>query len=169
MVLLLGLAVVQGAGLTIHAFDRLDVQRLAQARDLAVRVVGLYRTMALTDPARRATVLAELHRASALAAALSDAPPEVDMPEMSPPDQRLLRVNMNLAFFGPPQLRWQQMAIYGGTMWRQAVVGLRLPDNQWLNVTAELEPLRPWHSPPVRMGVGAMSVAAGRRCGPSAA
>ena len=40
LVLLLGLAVVQMAGLTIHALDRLDVQRLGQARSIAVRVVG---------------------------------------------------------------------------------------------------------------------------------
>ncbi|MEA2770625.1 MAG: hypothetical protein QOD93_3587, partial [Acetobacteraceae bacterium] len=60
LVLLLGLATVQVAGLTIHALDRMDVQRLGQARDIAVRVVGLYRTLALTDPARREAVLAEL-------------------------------------------------------------------------------------------------------------
>ena len=53
-VLLVGLILVQGAGLAIHAMDRIDVQRLAQARNLAVRVVGLYRTVVLTDarPAR---------------------------------------------------------------------------------------------------------------------
>ncbi|MBV8870048.1 MAG: two-component sensor histidine kinase, partial [Acetobacteraceae bacterium] len=37
LVLLIGLAVVQAAGLTIHALDRIDVQRLAQARTLAER------------------------------------------------------------------------------------------------------------------------------------
>ncbi len=42
--LLAGLIIVQAAGLTIHALDRLDVQRLAQARDLAVRLDGIYRT-----------------------------------------------------------------------------------------------------------------------------
>ena len=55
VVLLLGLVIVQGLGLTIHALDRLDVQRLAQARDLAVRVVAVYRTMALTDPSASST------------------------------------------------------------------------------------------------------------------
>ena len=52
VVLVVGLVIVQGLGLTIHALDRLDVQRLAQARDLAVRVVAIYRTMALTDEDR---------------------------------------------------------------------------------------------------------------------
>jgi signal transduction histidine kinase len=146
-VLLVGLAIVQMAGLTIHALDRLDVQRLSQARDLAVRVAGIYRTMALTDTPRRAAVLAELHRGPDLVATLNPSPPEVDLPEMPLPEQRLLRVNMNLVPMGGPQLRWREMVIFGGHPWHHAVIGMRLPDGEWLNVTAELEPLRPWHSP----------------------
>ena len=84
-VLLVGLILVQGAGLAIHALDRIDVQRLAQARDLAVRVVGLYRTVVLTDPAQRAEVLAELHRGPGLTAELSKDPPVTDLPEMPLP------------------------------------------------------------------------------------
>jgi hypothetical protein len=147
LVLLLGLVIVQVAGLTIHALDRLDVQRLGQARDVAVRVVGLYRTIALTDAPRRAAVLAELHRGPDLAPTLSLSPPEVDMPEMPTPEQRLLRVNMTLIPLGGPQLRWREIVIYGGHSWHQAVIGMRLPDGEWLNVKVELEPLRPWHSP----------------------
>src|SRR5271166_1306147 len=147
LVLLLGLALVQVAGLTIHALDRLDVQRLSQARDLAVRAVGLYRTMALTDPPQRATVLAELHRGPELTAALSPSPPDVDMPEMPLPEQRLLRVNMNIVPLGGPNLRWRELVVYGGHFWHRVVIGMRLPDGEWLNVTAQLEPLRPWHSP----------------------
>ena len=41
VVLLVGLALVQVAGLTIHGLDRVDMQRLAQARDVAERVVGI--------------------------------------------------------------------------------------------------------------------------------
>ena len=79
-VLLIGLAIVQMAGLTIHAFDRLDVQRLAQARDSRCAWSGVYRTIALTDPPRRADVLAELHRGPELVATLSASPPQVEMP-----------------------------------------------------------------------------------------
>jgi len=147
VVLLLGLAMVQMAGLTIHAFDRLDVQRLGQARDIAVRAVGVYRAMALTDPPRRAAVLAELHRGPDLIAALSQSPPQVDLPEMPLLEQRLLRVNMNLIPLGGPQLHWHESVFYGGHPSHQAVIGMRLPDGEWVNVTAELEPLRPWHSP----------------------
>ena len=53
LVLLVGLIVVQGAGLTIHALDRIDVQRLAQARDVAVRVISTYRIVMMTAPAQR--------------------------------------------------------------------------------------------------------------------
>jgi signal transduction histidine kinase len=146
-VLLIGLVLVQMAGLTIHALDRLDVQRLAQARDLAMRVVGVYRTIALTDPPRRAEVLAEMHRGPDLVAMLSSSPPDVDLPAMAPPEQQLLRVNLNLVPLGAPQIRWRELVIYGGHPSHQAVIGMRLPDGAWVNVTAELEPLRPWHSP----------------------
>ena len=160
LVLLVGLAIVQTAGLTIHAFDRLDVQRLGQARDLAVRVVGVYRTMALTDPSRRAAVLADLHRGPELTATLSSSPPDVDMPEMPLPDQRLLRVNMNLVPIGGPQLRWRELVVYGGPYFHRAIIGMRLPDGEWVNVNAELEPLRPWHSPTFLAAFVLMTVAA---------
>ncbi|MDB5398005.1 MAG: hypothetical protein QOF70_735 [Acetobacteraceae bacterium] len=160
LVLLLGLATVQVAGLTIHALDRMDVQRLGQARDIAVRVVGLYRTLALTDPARREAVLAELHRGPDLVPTLSASPPNVDLPEMPIPEQRLLRVNMNLVPLGGPQLRWRELVIYGGHFTRRAVIGMLLPDGQWLNVKAELEPLRPWHSPDFLVAFVLMTAAA---------
>jgi signal transduction histidine kinase len=146
-VLLIGLAIVQMAGLTIHAFDRLDVQRLAQARDVALRVVSIYRTIALTDPPRRDEVLAALHRGPELKAVLSQSPPQVDMPAMPAPEQQLLRINMNLVPLGAPQIRWKELVIYGGHNWHEVVIGMRLPDGEWMDVTAQLEPLRPWHSP----------------------
>lgn len=158
-VLLIGLVLVQGAGLTIHALDRLDVQRLAQMRDLAFRAVGLYRTMILTDPVHRAHVLNDMHR-SDLGAVLSPVPPSVDMPEMPPPEQRLLRVHMNLLPVGAPAMRWQDLVIYGGGPSRDVVLGMRLPDGQWLNVTAHLEPLRPWHSPTFLVAFVLMTLAA---------
>ncbi len=160
LVLLLGLAIVQVAGLTIHALDRLDVQRLAQARDLAVRVVGVYRTVVLTDPPRRAAILAELHRGPDLLPTLSSSPPDVDMPEMGFSEQRLLRINMNLIPLGGPQLRWKEIVIYGGHSWHAVVISMRLPDGEWLNVKAKLEPLRPWHSPTFLVAFVLMTAAA---------
>ena len=62
VVVLVGLALVQIAGLTIHALDRIDIQRLSQARNIAVRVVGLYRLVATTTPAGRDAVLVDMRR-----------------------------------------------------------------------------------------------------------
>jgi signal transduction histidine kinase len=160
LVLLVGLIVVQGLGLTIHAFDRLDIQRLAQSRDLAIRVVSLYRTLALTEPDHRPAVIADLRRTPGLRASLSADPLDTDLPEMPVPEQRLLRVNMNLLPIGSPQLRWKDLVIYGGSSWTQVQIGLRFPDNGWLNVSADLEPLRPWHSPTFLVAFLLMTAAA---------
>jgi signal transduction histidine kinase len=145
-VLLVGLILVQVAGLAIHAMDRIDVQRLAQARNLAVRVVGLYRTVVLTTPEQRAEVLAELHRGPDLSAELSKEPPVTDLPPMPLPAQRLFRVSMNFVGVPGPQ-HWREMQFLGGPEWDRVAIGLRLPDGNWLNINAELEPVRPWHSP----------------------
>jgi len=160
LVLLVGLAIVQVAGLTIHALDRMDVQRLAETRNIAVRVVGLYRTIVLTDPSQRQAVLAELHRGPSLTAELSNSPPTADLPAMPIPAQRLLRVSMN--FVGVPfRLRWHELQILGGLEWRRVVIGMRLPDHgQWLNVDVAVEPIRPWHSPAFLTAFALMTLAA---------
>jgi signal transduction histidine kinase len=147
VVLLAGLIAVQVAGLAIHAMDRIDLQRLAQARSLAFRIVGLYRTVELTPPADRAQVLGELLHGPDLTAELSTTPPVSDLQEMPPPEQRFWRVNLNLVGAVPPPHHWRGMQLLGGPEWNRLVVGLRMPDNQWLNVTAAIEPARPWHSP----------------------
>ena len=145
-VVLIGLIIVQVAGLTIHAFDRMDVQRLAQARNVAVRVMSLYRTMVLTAPDDRARVLTEMPHGPGLSAELSDAPPVTDLPEMPPVAQRLFRVSMNLVGV-PGPLRWRELQILGGFEARRMVIGMHLPDGPWLNITVAIEPPRPWHSP----------------------
>src|SRR3954453_6563458 len=86
-----GLAFVQIAGLAIHGFDRLDIQRLAQARDAAERAVGAYRVVSLTPPWQRDVVLTELRRVPGRTAELRPSP-VADLPEMPLPLQRLFRV-----------------------------------------------------------------------------
>ncbi len=48
---------VQIAGLTIHALDRIDLQRLGESRDIAVRAMGLYRSIALTPSGQRGSLV----------------------------------------------------------------------------------------------------------------
>jgi signal transduction histidine kinase len=66
---------------------------------------------------------------------------------MPPLEQRLLRINMNLMMPGGPQFHWKELTIYGGQPIGRVVVGMQMQDGEWLNVSGDLEPLRPWHSP----------------------
>jgi signal transduction histidine kinase len=67
---------------------------------------------------------------------------------------------MNLVPLGAPQIRWRELVIYGGHSWHEVVIGMRLPDGEWMDVTAELEPLRPWHSPTFLAAFALMTAAA---------
>ena len=51
---------VQAAGLTIYALDRVDLQRFVQAREIAGRSLGAWRAAVLTAPDRRAQIIADL-------------------------------------------------------------------------------------------------------------
>jgi signal transduction histidine kinase len=146
VVVLVGLIIVQGAGLAIHALDRIDIQRLAQAREIAVRVMSTYRTVMMTAPEQRETVMAELRRAPGMTAELSQNPPTIDLPDALPFRQRLLRVNLNLVpLMGVP--RWRELRVLGGADRHLVVVGMHLPDGDWLNISVPVETPRPWHSP----------------------
>ncbi len=81
-VLLIGLMLVQIAGLTIHALDRIDMQQIQQTREVAGQIFSLYRAVAATAPEQRESVLAALHRGSGFAVVLSQAPPVTDLPPM---------------------------------------------------------------------------------------
>ena len=47
LMLLLGLAAVQAAGLLIHALDRMELQRLLEAQELGARAADLYRAVSV--------------------------------------------------------------------------------------------------------------------------
>ncbi len=146
VVLLAGLMMVQIAGLTIHAFDRIDLQRLEAARDIAIRVMSLYRTVVMTNPNQRQTVLDEEHHAPGVDAEISPTPPVSTMPELPFHARRMLRLSMTLVPV-PRRLRPHEFRVLGGPGWSKTIVGLRLPDGSWLNVTMPPPNLSPWHSP----------------------
>jgi signal transduction histidine kinase len=158
-VLLIGLAIVQAAGLTIHALDRIELLRLAQARDVAARVMSVYRNVINVDASQRATVLAEMRRTPGLQAELGDTLPATDLPPTAPPEQRLVRVSMNVLPM-PGPLRPHEVRMFGGPYWGHMVICIRLPEGNWLNLTVEAEGLRPWHSPTFLWAFVLMSAAA---------
>jgi signal transduction histidine kinase len=151
LVVLAGLVLVQMAGLTIHALDRMDVQRLAQARDAAVRIMAIYRSVMLAPATRRAAVVDEFDLRDGTDAWLSAAPPPLALPEMSPPMLRRMRAAA-LIVPVPVALRPRAVVSLGGPKSGRMTVGMYLPDGDalpgagWLNVTMALPPVRPWHS-----------------------
>ncbi len=159
VLLLVGLAFVQAAGLTIHALDRIDLLRLEQARNLAFRVMTIYRTVELTPPDRRAAVLARLPHGPGLHVSLDTAPPLVPMPPAPFWLQRLIRVNLRLIPM-PARERPAEVMMRGNIARRQLVLGLLLADGTWLDVRTVLPPLRPWDSPSFLWAFGLMTLAA---------
>jgi signal transduction histidine kinase len=158
LVLLVGLAVVQGAGLTIHALDRMDVQRLAEARDIAVRVMTLYRTIALTSPDQRERVLRELALPSGLSAKLRTAPPD-ELMLMPGGFQRMVHTNISLVPI-PASLRPADIVMLGTPADGRVMVGMHLPEGPWLNASVKVNPPRPWHSPNFLVAFVLMTAAA---------
>ena len=146
-VVLVGLALVQIAGLAIHTLDRIDVQRLAQARNLGIRIMPIYRLIVSTEPDRRAAVLAEQHIPPHLTVRLTDAPAETLLPEVPRGAQGLFRIGVNWGVLGDPKLRWTELKLYGGWRAGQILYEFHLPDGSWLNIGAVPEAIRPWHSP----------------------
>ena len=111
LVLLLGLTLVQAAGLTIHALDRLDLQRFAQAREISARAFGLWNTVALAPPERRAQMLADVELPPGLTASLDEqalVPP--GGPPPPPPIIRLFRLD-RLQGSGPVRFRPREVRV----------------------------------------------------------
>ncbi len=157
LVLVASLVLVQVAGLTIHALDRVDVLRLAQARDISVRAIGLYQVVALTPSDQRAALLAAQSRDGVTARL--DAGPPTTQGLATLPFQQLLQVNLGLVPV-PQSLRPRAVVIEGGPDRGSVSLGLRLPDNRWLDIAFALPAPRPWHSQTFLAAFALMTVAA---------
>jgi len=142
--LLLALMAVQAAGLTIHALDRVDLQRAAMEREVSSRVLGLWRTVVLAPPERRPSLVSDIDLPQGIEASVDVEPVvRVGMLPASPPVMRLARPEILLA--GPPRLRPRE--IQAGMRFGTLYLAARLPDGgQWLNMSLRMPPLRPWHS-----------------------
>ena len=158
----LGMAAVlvaaQVGGLSIYASDRADLLRLAQARDLGVRVMALYRTVALTLPDQRATLVDELNAREGPTVSLAVEPPLPEMPTPQPLN-RLLHVDMQLVAV-PIGARPKQITIVGSYQTQKLRFAWRLPDGKWLTVTEPFLSPEPWNDAGFLIAFALMTVAA---------
>ena len=141
LVLLLSLIVVQGGGLAIHGLDRVDALRFAQIRDVAVRAMSIYRTVALADPDSRRQVIRAIDAREGTKVQLADAPPVSALAPAYPELQRALRVNMLLVPMRPID-RPREFVILGGPAAQRVLIGLRMPDGKWVNTSMAMQPAR---------------------------
>ena len=144
LLLIVGLVVVQVAGLTIHALDRVDLQRFQQARELSQRSFVIWRSLLVTAPDRRAAVLADLDLPSGLRATYDDAPAARHGHPPPPALVRMMRVEAVMS--APPRLRPREVIVSGASRPGVMLVSFRFPDSGWLNLRVEMLPPRPWHS-----------------------
>ena len=165
LVLILGLMVVQAVGLTIHAFDRVELQRAAEARETALRSFALWRALVTAPPERRPAILAEADLPPKLQASydpVSTLPP--GLPPLPPQVAHWFRLDASGLPPLPPPLpprRFRPAEVQTGAMQRDHfAISLRFPDQGWLNVTIRLPAPRPWHSDNFLVAFLAMSLAA---------
>jgi len=145
LVLLLSLMLAQVAGLTIHALDRVDVIRLAQERDAAVRAVSLYRSVLLAAPELRAGVVKEFDDRDDADATLAPAAFTPPTPAVTPQAADKLSRDTLLVPMPdsdrPATIRW-----WGGVSVGRVYTAMQLPNGQWLNITVYETAPRPWHA-----------------------
>ena len=159
LTLLLGLALVQGAGLTIHALDRIELQHQAELRNIGFSAMTIYRTVVATAPAERPAALAELAQDQGVQAVLSDTPPGPPAPMTVQSLRRVIRINMGLVPLRPAN-RPAEVVMRGMPWDGRVVIGYRFPEQGWLNVTIPVPPPRPWHSPTFLLAFVLMTAAA---------
>ncbi len=159
LVLLLSLAAVQVAGLTIHALDRIGLQEQADQRAALVRALVLYRNVVLSQPAERQQLVADYGQRGGMRSTILHGVPRRDMPPLRPFLQRLLRAEVRLVPI-PFALRPRPMLLLGGEPYGRLHVAMRLPDGAWLDVHVPLPPLRPWDSPTFLVAFLLMTAAA---------
>lgn len=143
LVLVLGLAVVQLAGLAMHEADRRTAAQAAQLRDAALRMGAAYRSVVLAAPGDSADVIGAFDRRDGLRIWIADQPAGTVWPLLPPAEQQAFRQQMAVVPV-PPSLRPRAVELRRGA--GHLAVALRLPDNRWLDADLSLELLRSWRS-----------------------
>jgi len=142
-VLLGGLTLVQVGGLTLHTLDRMDLLHMAQEHEVSRRVMGIYRNVAPATPAQRKALLDEVNLVADIAARLSTGPPVETLPQASTELERHLHAGMQSVPM-PSSIRPREEILLGGSEHDRLVIGLQMPEGDWLNFNVVLPNVWPW-------------------------
>lgn len=159
VVLLLGLAAVQGAGLLIHALDRLELQRVLEAREVGVRAAGIYRVISAGPAQGQEATVAAMDPGPTLRAELAPAAPSDTMPQAPDEVERLVRPYLSFNSL-PPPLRPLRAEVFGGFARRELAVAIEFPDGRWLVLHQRMQAPRPWYSRNFMLAFLAMTLTA---------
>ena len=151
LVLLSGLAVVQAAGLAIHARDAVVGRRLIEERYVGVRIMNAYLSVAETAPDRRTADVAHLRGSSRLLHLSLDPGPDLgDLPQTPAHLRHLLRLDMEGVPIRP-ELRPLAVEIGRSPDGDRSAFALEMPDGSaWLNIrtsTPAPSPFADWTFP----------------------
>ena len=146
MVLILALCAVQGTGLTIHALDRVELQRLADGRDIGTRFVSLYRAMVAQPAESWQGIVRDTEPVEGIRFAIEANDPREELPPAVQEVQRLVRPYL---MFGsvPMGFRPKATIVRGDVAPRQLlIIAGQMPDDRWLVMRTRLPASRPWTS-----------------------
>ncbi|TQF76353.1 HAMP domain-containing protein [Elioraea sp. Yellowstone] len=156
LVLLVGLFAAQVVGLTIHAFDRVALQRAAQAREAMGRTWALWRAVVTAPPGARPEVVESVELPEGFRATLGPAP--LVREGAIAPGPRERRLAEALGHMGPPRLRPREVRI-GAAPEGGVAAALRLPEGEWLNIAGRWPRPQPWSSPTFLAALAVMTAA----------
>jgi signal transduction histidine kinase len=158
LTLLVGLALVQAAGLTIHALDRIDLQREAELRNIGARAREIYRSVVATSEPERQAELKELDLPTGVEATIGDAPP-LEPAVLTPvPFRQDLHLNQPNTFRRGNH--WKDLVVRGMPWDGMLTIGMEFPESGWLILKMPVPRPRPWHSPTFLIAFVLMTAAA---------
>ena len=158
LVLLLGLAAIQGMGLVVHTWDQGEMHRLADGWALGGRVIAAMRVVGAVPPDGWAAAAAGLDPAGGVQASVEATLP-YNNPDAAPPE--LQRAVRPFLLYGqvPQPLRPRETQVRAAGE-QHIVLNLRLQDDRWLVLRTGFPPARPWASASFLWAWAGMTLAA---------
>lgn len=160
VILVLTLVVVQAVGLTFHGMDQMELQRLADGRDLSTQVLSLYRAMVAQPADAWPGVVRDAEPLEGVRYSLESVFPRDELGPASPADQRLIRPYLQFAAV-PVGLRPKSVSVRGAYAPGQTLlIAAQAADDRWLVARAQAPVPLPWHSPRFLIAFAIMTLTA---------